>query len=87
MLKMTKISAMGGLLEPIKISAIRKSVLNEAVLLGAEVYMDYVEKIYQSFNFLLYKIKIQFFQYFMECLKKKCHSLSYNLKGFIIKFF
>ena len=33
MLKMTKNSAMGGLLEPIKNSAIRKSVLYEEVLL------------------------------------------------------
>ena len=32
MLKMTKSSAMGGLLEPIENSAIRKSVLHEAVL-------------------------------------------------------
>ena len=34
MLKMTKNSAMGGLLEPIKNSADRKSVLHEALLLG-----------------------------------------------------
>ena len=32
MVKMTKNSAMGGLLEPIKNSAIRKSVLHETVL-------------------------------------------------------
>ena len=32
MVKMTKNSAMGGLLEPIQTSAIRKSVLHEAVL-------------------------------------------------------
>ena len=38
MVKMTKISAVGGLLEPIKISAIWKSVLHEAVLCEAWVY-------------------------------------------------
>ena len=38
MLKMTKNSAMEGLLEPIKNSAIRKSALHEAVLREAWVY-------------------------------------------------
>ena len=39
MVKMTKNSAMGGLLEPIKNSAIWKSVLREAVLREALVYI------------------------------------------------
>ena len=39
MVKMTKNSAMGGLLEPIKNSAIWKSVLHEAVLCEAQVYV------------------------------------------------
>ena len=39
MVKMTKNSAMGGLLEPIKNSAIWKSVLREAVLREAQVYL------------------------------------------------
>ena len=39
MVKMTKNSAMGGLLEPIKNSAIWKSVLREAVLRKAWVYL------------------------------------------------
>ena len=39
MVKMTKNSAMGGLLEPIKNGAIWKSVLREAVLCEAQVYV------------------------------------------------
>ena len=38
MVKMTKNSAVGGLLEPIENSAIWKSVLREAVLREAKVY-------------------------------------------------
>ena len=45
MVKMTKNSAMRGLLEQIKNSAIWKSVLHEAVLREAQVYLlfDHVE--------------------------------------------
>ena len=41
MVKMTKNSAMGGLLELIKNSSIWKSVLREAVLHEAQVYDTY----------------------------------------------
>ena len=40
MVKMTKNSAVGGLLEPIENSAIWKSVLCEAVLHEAQVYLN-----------------------------------------------
>ena len=46
MVKMTKNSAMGGLLEPIKNSAIWKSVLLEAVLRQAYVYVPLNINIY-----------------------------------------
>ena len=47
MVKMTKNSVVGGLLEPIKNSAIWKLVLREAVLHEAYVYLEIIfEKFY-----------------------------------------
>ena len=52
MVKMSKNSAMGRLLQPIKNSAIWKSVLCEAVLYEAEVYVYLLIRIDMFLNIL-----------------------------------